>query len=241
VPVRVIVLGAGIAGCAAALAFARGAHEVVVLDRAALQSFDGWSADEVFQRWQRRGVAQFRQPHNFLGLARAVLRDRFADVYAAVREVGATEVKQDSFLCNAARQAGDEDLATVACRRPVFDAALHTAVAAQPRVTHRGTEVTGLRLRPRGHAAHVVGVKLASGESLTADLVVDAAGRRSRTSEWLATAGARPLPTVSSECGLLYYSRHYRVRNDEPMPPYASLRRSPRRSRVPGLRDLYRR
>ena len=110
---------------------------------------------------------------SFLGLARAVLRDRFADVYSAVHEVGATEVRQDSFLCDAAREAGDEDLATVACRRPVFDAALHTAVAAQPRVTYRRTEVTGLCLRPHGHAAHVVGVELASGESLTADLVVD--------------------------------------------------------------------
>jgi NADPH-dependent 2,4-dienoyl-CoA reductase/sulfur reductase-like enzyme len=60
VPVRVIVLGAGVAGCAAALAFARGAHEVVVLDRGDVQLFDGWSADEVFQRWQRRGIAQFR-------------------------------------------------------------------------------------------------------------------------------------------------------------------------------------
>lgn len=175
VPVRVIVLGAGVAGCAAALAFARGAHEVVVLDRGDMQLFDGWSADEVFQRWQRHDIAQFRQPHNFLGLARSLLRDRFADVYAAVREVGATEVKQDSFLCDAAREAGDEDLATVACRRPVFDAALLTAVAAQPRVTHRATEVIGLRLRPRGHAAHVVGVELASGESMTADLVVDTA------------------------------------------------------------------
>jgi 2-polyprenyl-6-methoxyphenol hydroxylase-like FAD-dependent oxidoreductase len=226
--VRVIVLGAGVAGCAAALAFARGAHDVVVLDRGDMQSFDGWSADQVFQRWQRRDIAQFRQPHNFLGLARAVLRDRFADVYAAVREMGATEVKQDSFLGDAAREAGDEDLATVACRRPVFDAALHTAVAAQPRVTHRKTEVTGLRLHPHGHAAHVGGVELASGESLTADLVVDAAGRRSRTSDWLSAAGARPLPSASSECGLLYYSRHYRFRDGEPMPPYASLLGGPR-------------
>src|SRR5947209_5904827 len=61
------------------------------------------------------------------------------------------------------------------------------------------TEVIGLRLRPRGHAAHVVGVELASGESMTADLVVDAAGRRSRTSDWLSAAGARPLPSVSSD------------------------------------------
>jgi hypothetical protein len=90
-------------------------------------------------------------------------------------------------------------LATVACRRPVFDAALHTAVAAQPRVTHRATEVIGLRLRPRGHAAHVVGVELATGESMTADLVVNAD-----------------------------YSRHYRFRDGEPMPPYSSLLGGPR-------------
>lgn len=85
---RVIVFGAGIAGCAAALVFARGAHDVVMLDRGDIRSFEDWSAEEVFQRWQRPGIAQFRQPHNFLGLARAVLRDRFADVYAAVRLAG---------------------------------------------------------------------------------------------------------------------------------------------------------
>ncbi|MDQ3826361.1 MAG: FAD-dependent oxidoreductase, partial [Actinomycetota bacterium] len=125
---RVVVLGAGVAGCAAALAFARGAHDVVVFDRGDMRSFENWSAEEVFQRWRRPGIAQFRQPHNFLGLARALLRDRFADVYAAVRQAGATEVTQDSFLGDAAREAGDEDLATLACRRPIFDAALHTAV-----------------------------------------------------------------------------------------------------------------
>ena len=106
---HVMVLGAGIAGCTAALAFARGGHEVVVLDRGDMPSFDGWSADDVFQQWQRRGIGQFRQPHNFLGLARAVLRDRFADVYAAVLKMGATEVNQASFLGNAEREVGDEN------------------------------------------------------------------------------------------------------------------------------------
>jgi 2-polyprenyl-6-methoxyphenol hydroxylase-like FAD-dependent oxidoreductase len=225
---HVMVLGAGIAGCTAALAFARGGHEVVVLDRGDMPSFDGWSADDVFQQWQRRGIGQFRQPHNFLGLARAVLRDRFADVYAAVLKMGATEVNQASFLGNAEREVGDENLATVACRRPVFDAVLYAAVAAQPQVRYHMTEVTGLLLRTHGHAAHVAGVELVSGKSLTADLVVDATGRRSGTSEWLSAAGARPLPSVSSECGLLYYSRHYRIRDGESMPPYASLLGGPR-------------
>ena len=127
-----------------------------------------------------------------------MLRDRFPDVYAAVRQAGASEAKQDSFLGDAAREAGDEDLTTVACRRPVFEAALHTTVAAQAQITSRRTEVIGLRLCPHGHAAHVVGVELASVESLTADLVMDATGRRSGTSDRLSAAGARPLPSVSS-------------------------------------------
>jgi hypothetical protein len=104
VPVRVIVVGADIAGCAVALSFARGAHDMIVVDRGELPSFDGWSPDEVFQRWQRHGITQFRQPHNFLGLARAMLRDCFGDVYAAVREIGAIEVNQGSFLGDAARK-----------------------------------------------------------------------------------------------------------------------------------------
>jgi len=95
--VRVIVIGAGIAGSAAALAFGRGGHEVVLVDRGAEPSFEGWSADEVFQRWQPPGIAQFRQPHNFLGLGRVVLRDRFSDVYGALHRSGAAEVDQASF------------------------------------------------------------------------------------------------------------------------------------------------
>ena len=46
--------------------------------------------------------------------------------------------------------------------------------------------------------------------------------------EWLSAGGGRPLPSVSSDCDLFYYSRHYRLRDGEPMPPYASLLGGPR-------------
>ena len=222
--VRAVVVGAGIAGCASALGLARGGHDVVVVDRAAAASLRGSSAADVFASWQRPGVAHFRQPHNFLGLARVLLRDRFPDVYAALLLAGATEVDQSRFLGDAARQPGDDQLATIACRRPVFDAALRDAMLEQHRVTFRAADVVGLRMA----AGRVGGVVLGSGESVDVDLVVDASGRNSHASDWFVAADVVPPPAKSTECGLLYYSRHYRVRDGQDMPGYASLLGGPR-------------
>jgi hypothetical protein len=36
--------------------------------------------DNLFRDWERPGIAHFRQPHNFLGLARQVLREEAPDV-----------------------------------------------------------------------------------------------------------------------------------------------------------------
>jgi hypothetical protein len=51
-----------------------------------------------------------------------------------------------------------------------------------------------------------------------ADLVVDATGRRSAIDLWLQAAGARRSWTAQAECGLAYYSRHYRFRPDAALP-----------------------
>ncbi len=222
--VQAVVVGAGVAGCAAGLALARAGHDVIVVDRAGGVPLRGSSAAEVFASWQRPGVAQFRQPHNFLGLGRAVLRDRFPDVYAALIEAGAAEVDQSVFLGDAPREAGDDLLATIACRRPVFDAALREAVLDQDRVTFRIAGVAGLHVS-RGC---IEGVVLADGGLFGADVVVDASGRNSHASEWLAAAGVAVPAPQATECGLLYYSRHYRVRDDATLPGYASLLGGPR-------------
>ena len=66
----VVVLGAGLAGLSASLAFARGGRRVLLLER------DGpgvtGDADRLFEGWDRPGIAHFRQPHNFLALGRQV-------------------------------------------------------------------------------------------------------------------------------------------------------------------------
>ena len=57
---------------------------------------------------------------------------------------------------------------------------------------------------------HVAGVRLADGEEIRGDLVVDATGRRSPTPEWLAAIGARPVAETSEDFGFTYTGRFYR-------------------------------
>ncbi|HZC28765.1 MAG TPA: FAD-dependent oxidoreductase, partial [Gaiellaceae bacterium] len=92
----VVVLGAGLAGLAASLAFARSGRRVILLERDG-HSADG-RADDLFELWARPGIAHFRQPHNFLALARQVLLERAPDVLDRVLALGALENRQYELL-----------------------------------------------------------------------------------------------------------------------------------------------
>ena len=224
--VKLLVLGGGVAGLATALAMGRAGHEVVLLERDA--AAPAGDAAKVFEGWQRTGVAQFRQPHNFLGLGRRLLRDRAPDVYSALMAAGAVEIEQFRFLASAELEPGDGDLATIGCRRPVFEVVLRRAVEAAPTIeVWAGCRATGLALAG-GRSLHVEGAVLASGESVAADLVVDASGRSSHTAAWLAAAGLGSVAERTSSCGLIYYSRHFQLRDGVPDPPYASVLAGPR-------------
>jgi 2-polyprenyl-6-methoxyphenol hydroxylase-like FAD-dependent oxidoreductase len=224
--VKLLVLGGGVAGLAMALAAGRGGHEVVLVERDT--DTPAGDANGVFEGWQRTGVAQFRQPHNFLGLGRRLLRDRVPDVYRELLGAGAVEVEQFRFLAGARAEPGDQDLATIGCRRPVFEAALRRAVEAEPAIEVRsGCRVSGLVLSG-GRPTHVEGVVLAGGERLAADLVIDACGRSSRAMAWLEEAGLGSVAERSSGCGLIYYSRHFQRREGVAEPPYGSVLAGPR-------------
>jgi 2-polyprenyl-6-methoxyphenol hydroxylase-like FAD-dependent oxidoreductase len=222
---RAVVLGGGIAGCAAALALARAGHDVVLVDRdiaAPHADPDALCAD-----WDRPGIGQFRQPHNFLGLGRKVLLEHFADRYAELRGVGAGEVAQRVFLGDVPPQVGDEELATITCRRPVFDAVLRAGVHAEAAVELRPGRAVGLELRGgQGGVPHVSGLRLDSGDVISAEVLVDASGRNTPVPGWLREATGAGWPERHADSGLLYYSRHYRWR-DEPL-PHASILGGPR-------------
>ena len=58
---KLLVLGGGVAGLATALATGRAGHDVVLVERDTDSPVG--AAAEVFESWQRTGVAQFARGH----------------------------------------------------------------------------------------------------------------------------------------------------------------------------------
>jgi 2-polyprenyl-6-methoxyphenol hydroxylase-like FAD-dependent oxidoreductase len=141
-----------------------------------------------------------------------VLRDEAPDILDEVLASGALRVPID---------LGDGPGDAVVCsRRLPFEAVLWRAARCQAGVTIRGgSGVDDYLFRP-ARTPRVTGVHLEDGESLKADVVVDASGRRSPTPRFLARWGLRPLPEKGQNCGLLYISRYYRL---EPGADYPSM------------------
>ena len=98
-------------------------------------------------------------------------------------------------------------------RRVVTESVVDAAASGTPGVrVRRGQAVAGLLAGPPDPAGvpSVAGVRLASGEELACDLVVDAGGRRSALPSWLDDLGAAPCLDVAEDSGFTYYGRHFR-------------------------------
>jgi 2-polyprenyl-6-methoxyphenol hydroxylase-like FAD-dependent oxidoreductase len=93
----------------------------------------------------------------------------------------------------------------------VLEHAIARVAAGEPRLdVRRGVRAAGLVLTKRaGRPPHVRGVRTADGEQLTADLVVDATGRRSPSPAWLRPAGVT-VRERGEASGFVYYSRFFR-------------------------------
>jgi len=203
------VLGAGVAGLTSALLLARDGHDVVLVERDRL---DVGALAEA-PAWDRDGIPHFLQPHAFVPRGRQELRRHLPDVLDLLLASGAAEVDQRPKLPGPAVD-GDADLQYLAVRRPVLEWALRRQVRSEPRVSVRdATHVEGLLMSD----GRVRGVRL-SGDDVRAELVVDALGRRTPTPRWLAGAGVAEPPARSSDCGVAYYSRYYRVRDGKELP-----------------------
>ena len=227
--VDVAVLGGGLAGLSAALALARSGRRVVLLERdGPIEEQRG--ADELFEEWERPGIPHFRQPHNFLGLGRRVLLEKAPDVLDAVLGLGAVENRQYELLPGAT-DAQDELFVSIWARRPVFEIALRRAVEDETNVNLiTNARVVELVAAPasQGGELRVTGARTLNGDEIRADLVIDALGRTSPLVSWLTSLGGRPPFERRAECGLIYYSRHFRFRSGVTMPTVHSLHRVPR-------------
>jgi 2-polyprenyl-6-methoxyphenol hydroxylase-like FAD-dependent oxidoreductase len=219
-----IVVGSGITGLARALVLAQRGARVTVLDRDPAP--DARSPSAAFATWERRGVAQIRHSHAFLGRLRNLLRERHPDVLdallaAGVREYRMTEVPPPTLDGLIRPEPGDDELVALGCRRTTFEWVLRELVARRRGVALvADARVDGLLATP-GRVPRVRGVRVTTpqgAQELAADLVVDAGGRRSRCVAWLAAIGAAPPEETSEPSGINYYTRFYRLRAgaDEP-------------------------
>ena len=206
---RVVVVGGGIGGLGCGLFLAPRGHDVTILDNdpadLPVDPAGAWSD------WPRRGVPQFRHIHLFNARGRNLLRDEAPAVLAALHAAGAGEIRLDD--------GTDDDLVRLTCRRTTYELVLRAAVLSDSRVRFvGGTRVVGLSANRR----RVTGVRTHDGSEWSADLVVDASGRRSQVGSWLGdVAMASPVQEEQAE-GTVGYTRWYRLRSE----PQAALLRA---------------
>jgi 2-polyprenyl-6-methoxyphenol hydroxylase-like FAD-dependent oxidoreductase len=218
------VIGASIAGLLAASALSDSGARVTVYDRDTLPAEPG----------PRRGVPQSRRLHARGAQVLTELLPGFRDEMVAAGAVLAdTQGDAHWYLDDYLLRPAKTGLEGITLSRPVLEWLIRSRVAKLPGVTIvDGTEVAGLTAtggpatggRATGSpetgrpptGGRVTGVRVraartpdAAEETVPAALVIDAAGRGSRTPAWLAELGY-PVPETSAvRAGVTYVCRLY--------------------------------
>jgi 2-polyprenyl-6-methoxyphenol hydroxylase-like FAD-dependent oxidoreductase len=205
---NVAVLGGGPIGLATAMLLAREGHEVLVLEK------DEQSApatiDEIWDRWERKGVSQFRQAHYMHARFRHTVDAEFPDVRDELLSLGGRPFNpigvMTAHLADPTPREGDDRFESIAARRPIIESAFVRVAENHPGVkVVRGVTVEG----PVADGTHVTGVRTKDGETFPADLVVDAMGRRSQIVDWIEGIGGRAPLEEATDTGFAYYTRCY--------------------------------
>jgi 2-polyprenyl-6-methoxyphenol hydroxylase-like FAD-dependent oxidoreductase len=196
-----VVIGASIAGLTAAGVLADRFGSVTVLDRDTLP--DGVAP--------RRGVPQSAQPHVLLVSGLRELEGMFPGFEDELTAAGATRFDGGSGLCvyryGRRWPKTPTGLDLVSASRPQIESVIRDRVAKLPGVSIRdGVSVASLT----GTDARITGVVLDDGETIDAELVVDASGRGSRSDRWLSALGFPTPEPVEIKIGVTYSSRLYR-------------------------------
>jgi 2-polyprenyl-6-methoxyphenol hydroxylase-like FAD-dependent oxidoreductase len=209
---RVAVIGGGMIGLCTAMLLACDGNDVTVLERDGAEPPDPADA---WEHWERRGVNQMRLAHLFLSRFRSFMDDELPELVADLEAAGACRYNIVDLIpaeVTGGTRPGDEAFEMLTGRRTVVEAVTAARCADTPGVSvRRASPVAGLVTGPgSGVVPHVTGVRLESGAELGADLVVDAAGRRSALPAWLEGIGASPCREEREDCGFVYYGRHFR-------------------------------
>lgn len=230
---RIAIVGAGVAGLGAAMALARVGREILVIDR---DPPPPENIETAFGSWERKGVTQLRHSHMFLGCLFALIRDRHPRLHEMLRDAGARVFDFEAGLPRAIRNkyvpaADDCDLVLLFARRTTLEHTMRAYVETLPGVTFlANTIVRDLMLDTTGAVPVAHGVLVERGavaQELPADVVVDASGRNSILIDRLRDRGV-VINEEESPAGILYFTRHYRIRDGQEEPPRD----------VPGAGDL---
>ena len=211
---RVVVLGGSVTGLFAASALAEAYREVIIVDR-----------DELIGVTEaRRGAPQARHINGLLVQGARVMEELFPDITAEMVADGCPLTDLSGtvlwYFNGKPLKQVRAGLTNIAARRPLLEAHLRRRVQELKNVTFMERyDITGLVATADNSA--VTGVKVqandrenAEEEVVSADLVVDATGRGSRTPVWLESMGYERVPEEGTKIGLGYTSRHYVLRTD---------------------------
>lgn len=234
---RIIVIGAGVAGLFAAMMLAgpegTPGRTITLLDRDPAPPAD--DADNVFTDWKHAGVGQLRHSHAFLARLLNIVRARHPKLLEALKAAGAREAPFSDMIPSTLKdrytpEPGDEAMSILFSRRTTLELVMRRYVTALPGVSIESEVFVSGLLTTRNDAGRLVvtGVRLEDGRERPADVVIDAAGRRSGAVEWLAEAGA-VIPEDEENAGILYYTRHWKLNAGSEPPP---------RDGAPGAGDL---
>jgi 2-polyprenyl-6-methoxyphenol hydroxylase-like FAD-dependent oxidoreductase len=202
---RAVVIGASIAGLLAARVLSE-RFEVTLIDRDELPD----------QPRPRRGVPQDRHIHVLLSRGREAMEDLLPGLSddLVARTDGYADVQNDVHWYNDGQllHPAPSGILALGASRLLLEDLIRRRVLALPNITLRpGREATGLIL-DGGRVAGVetFGRRERDTATLDADLVVDAAGRGSRTPAWLARLGYPAVPQSEIKVDITYLTRRYR-------------------------------
>jgi 2-polyprenyl-6-methoxyphenol hydroxylase-like FAD-dependent oxidoreductase len=204
---RAVVIGASVAGLCTARVLQESFAEVIIVDRDVLPAGPQ----------PRRGAPQGWHAHGLLARGREALEELFdaltGELTAAGALLGDIQCDLRWWLDGRPMAAGRSGLTGLAVSRPLLEHTIRRRVAALSGVriiddcevvdllaTEDRSRVIGVRTIRCGTRARIDGV----------DLVVDAAGRATRSAEWLPGLGYPAAAEDGVDVQLTYVSRHYR-------------------------------
>jgi 2-polyprenyl-6-methoxyphenol hydroxylase-like FAD-dependent oxidoreductase len=135
----IVVCGGGVIGLSAAMMLSRDGHQVTVLetDSEGVPVTPG----AAWESWRRKGVGQFRQPHNLFARFRRVCDEELPGLTERLLAAGCVWVDPLESLppsiSDLALRPGDEALRFVTGRRPVAESVIAAAAEEQPSVVIR--------------------------------------------------------------------------------------------------------